>query len=75
MKKEANPQTHTHNHDDITYFGGPRLQAVGIATDEESHFPIREINFPVKKRKRKSKFLSESKQINTRPGPRRQRNE
>lgn len=25
----------------ITYFGGPRLEAVGIATDEESHFPKR----------------------------------
>lgn len=29
----------THQNNDITYFGGPRLQAVGIATDEESHFP------------------------------------
>ena len=25
-------------HYDIAYFRGPRLQAVGIATDEESHF-------------------------------------
>lgn len=27
---------------DIAYFGGPRLQAVGIATDQESHFHRRE---------------------------------
>ncbi len=45
-KPHAYPQqstnTHadnTHQNNDITYFGGPRLQAVGIATDEESHFP------------------------------------
>lgn len=25
-------------HYDIAYFGGPRLEAVGIATDQESHF-------------------------------------
>lgn len=57
----------THHNNDITYFGGPRLQAVGIATDEESHFRITEGNFPAKE-KSKSKFLWESKRINTRPG-------
>ncbi|KAL0161992.1 hypothetical protein M9458_041388, partial [Cirrhinus mrigala] len=70
MHMQSKAKTHafdTHHNNDITYFGGPRLQAVGIATDEESHFRITEGNFPAKE-KSKSKLFGESKRINTRPG-------